>query len=513
VSMRPPECSNAKRLRHRARALRSHHKARMLGLGLVSAMMPHDPDAPNSEFLQQEQTRLFGHVVGARVALLPVIITGIVTIALFEPFLWQRMLLGAVTVGMSFYFILELVRYRRHGLIGNAFLRNLVAGVFGQLSLAAATGGLLSPLIYPMVPLAFMMGVMLDPKARAPLLTIQLVGVWCFALAHVHGWPAQFGISALIPEGSRVLPAAHYYFHAGGLTLVVAAISQLGLRLRTGCTTLLGRELTVRHELLRTHDERVKELTSLSAEIAHELKNPLASVKGLSALLTQNIGDDKGLERLRVLRGEVDRMQSVLEEFLNFSRPLVPLALIETDAVDIIADVVALHEGLAQQRGLSLAFEGSHANTMRSDPRKVKQILINLVQNALDASPPSGTVTLSVLTEGAHVIVRVSDEGAGLDPSLDVFAPGVTSKSGGAGLGLTIARSLARQHGGELQLGTQAGGGTLATLALPKEPNLGNESPCASMAATGATGDFPGCQRASSNPTAAAALQPRTRPL
>jgi signal transduction histidine kinase len=318
------------------------------------------------------------------------------------------------------------------------------------------------------IPLAVITAVLLDAPLSRALLVTQLFGIWGFALAAAERWPT-FGTTALVPDAGEHLSAEFYYYHAGFLTLALIVVAQVGRRVSVGCTAILRRHLESRHELLKANSDRVRELTSLSAEIAHELKNPLASVKGLSALLAQNVTDGKGAERLRVLRQEVDRMQSVLEEFLNFSRPLVPLALVNCDAADIVRDVVALHEGLAQQKRVQLSSTELTATPLRSDPRKVKQILINLIQNALDASPPESNVTLTTEAVADKVMVRIADEGPGLDPELNVFDPGVTSKAGGAGLGLTIARALARQHGGELELASDAGGGAVATLTLPKE--------------------------------------------
>lgn len=450
--------------------LRSANKRRNIGGCDPWNVMSSDPPPITDEILGQEKSRLFGHIVGARVAILPLFIALLLSAATIQHFFWQRAILVSLAIVVPSFFVFELWRYKKRGLSSYSFVHNLSVGVVGHLLVCAATGGLLSPFIYVTIPLAINIGVLMTAPVAALLLGLQISAVWSFAVLGAGAWFPEFSATALAGTSDPSLSATYFYSHALFVSFVIVVSSQIGRRVTRIFLTTLTRTLNARHELLASHQERVKELTSLSAEIAHELKNPLASVKGLSGLLTQNITDEKGAERLHVLRREVDRMQSVLEEFLNFSRPLVPLAIVSSDAQLIASEVVALHEGLAQQHSVRLVATGDAA-TVACDRRKVKQILINLVQNALHASPEGSTITVHSQANGENVTVRIKDEGPGIDPELgSVFDPGVTSKVGGAGLGLTIARALARQHGGELTLTTAAEGGALAELSLPRTP-------------------------------------------
>ena len=162
-------------------------------------------------------------------------------------------------------------------------------------------------------------------------------------------------------------------------------------------------------------------------------------------------------------------MQVILDEFLNFSRPLAPLAIEQVDPGALLDEVAQMHEGMAHERGVRLLVR-SEAGPLRCDPRKLKQAIINLVQNAIEASPPNALVELAA-DDGADTRLRVLDRGPGVDPSLvdKLFEAGVTSKPRGFGLGLTIARALARQHGGDLALSSREGGGSIAEIRLPKD--------------------------------------------
>jgi signal transduction histidine kinase len=210
-------------------------------------------------------------------------------------------------------------------------------------------------------------------------------------------------------------------------------------------------------------------MMTLSGEIAHELKNPLASVKGLAALA--ELEQARAPERLRILKHEIERMEGILTEFLNFSRPLVPLTQEETDLDTLCLRVLELHEGLASDRNIALSAPTGGPMPVRCDRRKVQQILINLVQNAIDASSAGGEVSITIDDETDDRVVRVLDRGHGIPAELKarVFEPGVTSKPRGSGLGLTIVRLLAAQHGGSVTLRDREGGGCVAELRLKRQ--------------------------------------------
>jgi signal transduction histidine kinase len=427
---------------------------------------------------REELARIFGHMVLLRVVVLPMVVALVGWIIWIDPSTWRRAVLSAALVVVPSLFLVEWLRYRSHGMTRGALALNLGGAVLGQLVLSFASGGIDSPFLPVAIPLGIVTSVAFNPPAQLLVPLFQVAAFWWMAWCNASGAIPDFNL-AVFGGGARIGAAtAHVWTLAAAYSVVLVVSQLLGRKLRKTYANILRRELAAQQEALRDHREQAEELTALSAEIAHELKNPLASVKGLAGLLGQHLPDGKGGERLGVLRREVDRMQSILDEFLNFSRPLVPLALGDSDVSALAREVAALHEGMARERAVHLSVDGAGVMA-RCDPRKVKQVLINLVQNALDASNPSHHgAEVRIVTEATDeggALVRVLDRGSGVDPVLGekVFSPGVTTKATGSGLGLTIARSLARQHGGELLLRSRTGGGTEALLLLPKAAGPG----------------------------------------
>lgn len=420
------------------------------------------------EIQRQEMSRLFGLFTRARLALIPALVVLFAWTWWVDPTGWRIIILAVAVPVLAAIFVFEYRRWQRRGLSRHAIDRNLVVGILAMVTLSSVSGGLESPFLPVMVVLTVAIGLFGSPAVATYLMAFEMFAVFTFAVLEATRGDKWLRIVSL--SGDARFPNAHTVTLAVTFTLLLAAGRHLGRFVRRAFDAMLRRTVRAQTESLRAHAERAEELTALSAEIAHELKNPLASVKGLAGLLAPAVGGGKGAERLAVLRHEVDRMQAILDEFLNFSRPLVPLALGDHDAGELCREVAALHEGLAHERGVEIEVAADAPAPVRCDPRKVKQVLINLVQNALDAAPPESVVQLRAAAEpGGGARVVVADRGLGLDPAVgrQVFDPGVTTKAQGSGLGLTIARALARQHGGDLSLTSRDGGGTEAVLLLP----------------------------------------------
>jgi two-component system sensor histidine kinase HydH len=423
-------------------------------------------------FGQDARERAVAGLIRVRVFFLPLMATIGATFAVFEPTPWRRWLIGGAVVVMATLTTIESIRYRRRGITALTVPINLFTMVSALIGLVTATGGLFSPLLPALMIATAIVGVMIGrPFVILIVLGIFLPAIWSFAIVHTSGAPVPSLVPVIAGSVGELERGGAAWVFASVYTFMLLALTRVSLVIRATLEDVFAEAVEARDRTLALHAEQSQALTTLTGEIAHELKNPLTSVKGLASLLAKDV-EGKPAERLAVLRREVDRMQSVLEEFLNFSRPLVPLSISEVDLVQLARDVALLHEGSALDRAVALKVEADERVWLRCDPRKVRQIAINLVQNALEATGDGSEVVLHVERTKDGAELRVIDQGRGIDGAIAerIFDAGVTSKEHGSGLGLAVARSLARQHGGELTLANVETGGCEATLALPRQP-------------------------------------------
>ncbi len=384
-----------------------------------------------------------------------------------DPRPWRIATLSIAALVLALTSLIELRALERgRPLTSRRIAWSLVVSGLSQLVLVTGSGGLASP-IAPGVPLVAVIFNLSGPRrfAVAFTLCVQIPAMWLLALAHVGGvLPGLIpfdGLATVTTSSSGAVLAASAY------TVFFVLTVTLGQWLRTTLDAAVEERVAEQRRLLALHEETARSLSNLSAEIAHELKNPLASIKGLAGLLTREL-EGRPRERLAVMREEIDRMQAILDEFLHFSRPLVPLELRDVELGALLGQVALLHEGMALASDVRLEVEAGEA-IARVDPRKIHQILVNLVQNALEASPRGASVRLAVSADRERVWIDVEDRGGGIDPRIrgSLFQAGATTKAQGSGIGLAIARGLARQHAGELTLEEREDGGVRARLTLP----------------------------------------------
>jgi signal transduction histidine kinase len=246
----------------------------------------------------------------------------------------------------------------------------------------------------------------------------------------------------------------------------------------TGAARRAGESMAcLREERVTEAEAQLRRLQSVGAKVAHELKNPLASIKGLCQLVARTPASERTQERLVVVASEISRMETILSEYLSFSRPLEDLRPEQIDLTAIAKDVIEVMAGRADQAGVGLALAG-HEATAEGDPRRLKEALINLVSNAIEATPDGGAVALRIAKTPAAITLEVADNGRGISAE-DLERLGTsffTTRPGGTGLGVVLAQSVITQHGGTLHYASHVGRGTTATITLPVAPRATPEA-------------------------------------
>jgi two-component system, NtrC family, sensor histidine kinase HydH len=219
--------------------------------------------------------------------------------------------------------------------------------------------------------------------------------------------------------------------------------------------------------------ERLAALGQLTAGLAHELRNPLGTIKASAEMLTKDstrCRPEVMSEMTGYIVSEVDRVNGLIASFLDFARPL-HIRPIAADLHAVIDDVVRRQSDLARSRDLTLSVRTNDGPlSFLFDPDLLKSAISNLVQNAIEASAPGRTVEIRAENRDEAVMIFVTDHGEGIQPQHleNIFNPFFTTKPHGTGLGLAIVSKIIDEHQGRINVFSEAGRGTTFEVTLPK---------------------------------------------
>ena len=216
--------------------------------------------------------------------------------------------------------------------------------------------------------------------------------------------------------------------------------------------------------------EKLVALGHLAAGVAHEIRNPLSSIKGLAKYFAERAPAGGEAHQLaQVMAKEADRLNRVVSELLELVKP-THLALQAVDLNTLINHSLQLVSQDANSREIQLRFTANDTlPEIQADPDRLTQVLLNLYLNAIQAIGQHGVISVTVSESGAGVKISVTDSGKGIaaDQLEAIFTPYFTTKAEGTGLGLAVVHNIVEQHGGTIQVASQEGKGSTFTLWLP----------------------------------------------
>lgn len=384
----------------------------------------------------------------------PAMVLSIGSLALSPAPRAQVVLLSCAMGVVLGWFSWEAVQARRAEFDERYLFRSLLSTLFAIAIACIGTGAIRSPLV-PFLFAPTVIGFAAFGRARPS--TAMFVCFLAVAAALVA-----------VPVGVPFPPIVAPYNvpMAAGALLGAAALLRVGV---AGLTDAYGRAASdldvAREAVLVGAEARSRALDALGAKVAHEVKNPLASVRGLVELVASE-SEGRTEERLSVALAEIERIEAILRDYLSFAKPLDELRPVPCDLLELAEEVRAIVDGRAERAGIAVSVEG-RSRVVPADPSRLKEALLNLVGNALEATPRGGRVVLEIHEVNAELRVRDTGRGMSSEQLARIGTPGFTTREGGTGLGVVLARAAIAQHGGNLEFESQVGRGTVAIVRIP----------------------------------------------
>jgi signal transduction histidine kinase len=263
------------------------------------------------------------------------------------------------------------------------------------------------------------------------------------------------------------------FFTVGGVTGLLSDMEKRRRQELQRTAEELGRvysELQSTFEQVRRAD-RLSAIGQLAAGLAHEIRNPLASIDGAAEVIEAGASGGVKEETVRIIRQECARLNRLLSSLLDFSRPRPP----ELSSVDVRQVLESVIELVRHSAGKNVRFDVATQDglpALHCDREQLAQVLMNLTLNASQAMPEGGSVRISAESGGGGIIIRVADEGTGIKSEQleKIFDPFFTTKASGTGLGLAVVHQIVTRHGGTVAASQNQDRGMTLTVRLPIGP-------------------------------------------
>jgi len=236
-------------------------------------------------------------------------------------------------------------------------------------------------------------------------------------------------------------------------------------------------------ELEKTHDmlvrnEKLAAIGEVSARLAHEIRNPLSTIGGFAKSIPNKYDDrERTIRNAKIIIDEVKRLESILTNVLDFSKPSVPKKT-TNDINELVKDTLNILVGDIISSTIVVSLDLCKDNLVASfDYSQIKQVLINVLQNAVNAMPDGGAINIRTAAGDNEVIIEIKDTGKGIPEQYidDIFEPFFTTRGNGTGLGLSISNRIIQNHLGRFDIRSREGEGTTVCIGLPITYNTHEE--------------------------------------
>ncbi len=366
------------------------------------------------------------------------------------------------TLVLAQFGVLHVVSRDKTRMEAAAFMMHGLAQVY-LVTFVAVTGGLRSPMLPALGTASVVPVVFFGTQPATRWLTASML--------------VLFSLVALLPTSWLGPALPHDHFVAAAIVSfgwTIAIVTNFITRVLAATQDAACAVDVLNEERVAAAAEHAGRLQAVGAKVAHELKNPLASIKGLVQLVSRAPEAPRTKERLEVMQAEIARMEAILAEYLSFSRPLEDLRPQALDLAEVTGSALAAVAGRMESGRISLHVDSRHT-PIEGDPRRLKEALLNVLSNAVEATPAGGTIRVSVgpANGGGGANVEIQDSGRGIRPD-DLVRLGTsyfTTREGGTGLGVVLATTVVAQHGGTMHYASVLGRGTTVTIRVPARPS------------------------------------------
>ena len=216
------------------------------------------------------------------------------------------------------------------------------------------------------------------------------------------------------------------------------------------------------------HSERFAAVGEAAAYVSHEIKNPLMVIGGLAQQVERRLDDEKTRNKLKIIQQEVRRLESFLGELRDFTRPVLPVKQ-QIDLNRVVEEVAVMMAEMTREKGITLGEKLSPVPSLEADPNQLKQVLVNLIKNAVEATETNGRIFLATGVQDGQAWFSVQDTGKGMPEEVleNIFHPFFTTKDKGTGLGLAVIHKIISDHHGSIQVDSAPGRGSTFLVRLP----------------------------------------------